>query len=249
MVVQELLIKTDIGKNRENNEDAIYPNSKDVVSNIYAISDGMGGMEAGEVASAICIDECDHYPNHKDLKKLINSANQKILEYKETHSTKLGATFDIIHLGGEYFEWAHVGDSRIYKYSQAKKSLKLITSDHNIPGDLYKIGKLSSLEEARKHHMANTLLNNMGLKNIEIDSGKEYVDVGDIIILATDGFSDSMPYEKTEELIVSNYDSDNLAQILWDYALSDEAENSDNISMIVLKVVEIKKSLFKRIIS
>ena len=239
MTTTQIFYKTDIGNKREKNEDTIYSNDK----NLFAISDGMGGEKFGDIASSICKQECERFEyylsNRQPLDALtftVQMANKKILDKREELEAKIGSTFDIVYIEDSIY-YAHVGDSRIYHYDFMSNKLNLITTDHNIPGNLYSMGEIETLEEVRTHPMGNALLNNMGAKKkIQIDTGAIQVNENDLIIMCSDGFSDSMPHDMIEQMIKENYDSGELGDILFANALSDENDNKDNISLIIVKV-------------
>ena len=240
----QLFFKTDIGNERLNNEDAIYSNGK----NLFAVSDGMGGEKFGEIASEICVKECERFQAYlssntpKDaLMLMIQKANEKIIQKREELKARLGSTFDVVYIEDKIY-YAHVGDSRIYHYEHKRDRLSLITIDHTIPGNLYFIGELKTLEEVRTHPMGNALLNNMGAKEkIQIDTGTIEADENDLIIMCSDGFSDSMSHDMIEKLIQENYDKKDLGEILFTNALSDENDNKDNISLIILKKYSLER--------
>jgi len=242
MKSQQLFFKTDIGNKREQNEDAIYSNNK----NLFALSDGMGGEKFGEIASDICTKECERFEFYLSSKKPIEAltltvqmANDRILTKREELEAKIGSTFDIVYIQDKIY-YAHVGDSRIYHYEAKTNRLNLITTDHNIPGNLYAMGEIKTLEEVRTHPMGNALLNNMGAKRkIQIDTGTIKASENDLILMCSDGFSDSMPHDMIEQMIKENYDKKELGDILFTNALSPTNDNKDNISLIIVKVNDV----------
>jgi len=241
MKTTQLFIKTDIGNNRKNNEDTIYSNS-----NLFAISDGMGGEKFGEIASDICKKECERfelYNSNREPKEAliftIQMANEKIPQTTLIATSVLDMAFDMVYIQDEIY-YAHVGDSRIYHYEYKSNKLNLRTTDHNIPGNLYSMGEIKTLEEVRTHPMGNALLNNMGAKKkIQIDTGTIKANENDLIIMCSDGFSDSMPHDMIEQMIKENYDKKDLGDILFTNALSDENDNKDNISLIIVTVNDV----------
>ncbi|MEA2018104.1 MAG: protein phosphatase 2C domain-containing protein [Campylobacterota bacterium] len=242
MKTTQLYIKTDIGNKREQNEDTIYSNNK----NLFAISDGMGGEKFGDISSEICAKECERFELYLSSKKPIEAliltvqmANDKILAKREELEAKIGSTFDIVYIEDKIY-YAHVGDSRIYHYEAKTSKLNLITTDHNIPGNLYAMGEIKTLEEVRTHPMGNALLNNMGAKKkIQIDTGTIQADENDLILMCSDGFSDSMPHDMIENMIKENYTKKELGDILFENALSPDNDNKDNISLIIVKVNDV----------
>jgi len=138
-----------VGKARENNEDSVGLFEKS--SGLLAVlCDGLGGNNAGEVASKMCVDKISEHFSESDevdvLKRLRNGirvANEAILSKssKDESLNNMSTTVEVVFLENNTLYWAHVGDSRIYNFKNGK--LKQLTKDHSLVQKLMDEGKLS----------------------------------------------------------------------------------------------------------
>ena len=175
----QMCYKTDIGKIRPHNEDAvkIYKNQN---CTIVVIADGMGGHEAGEVASAMVLNIIEEHFNEdlifndsevlrKWLKQLLQQVNENILSYIEEHhlSHGMGTTAIVAVMTESFIAFAHIGDSRAYVLSHDQ--LRQITKDHTFVRKLVEEGKLSE-QEAKNHPHRNIIMNALGVnKSLTFD--------------------------------------------------------------------------------
>ncbi len=156
----QVCYKTDVGKVRPHNEDAVkgYKNQH---CSMMVIADGMGGHAAGEVASGMVINTIsNHFDEElkfedpeelrKWLKQLLNQINQEILTYIADHqlSHGMGTTAIVTVMTKSFIALAHIGDSRAYLLSHQR--LRQITKDHTFVRKLVDEGKLSE-QEAKNH--------------------------------------------------------------------------------------------------
>ena len=206
---------TDIGRYRKSNEDAFLALALDgfqvqylgKVGNapledhdyIFAVSDGMGGANAGEFASRIAVEKLTYLFPHKReprtdeecqelLKQLFNEVHEEILKFSKAYDEcqGMGATLSLCHLRDGRLDYCHVGDSRIYQIRDGE--ISQLTQDHTHVGWLYKEGKLNE-REVRNHPGRNALQAVLGGKTqfLKPESGSIQYECGDSYLLCTDG--------------------------------------------------------------
>jgi serine/threonine protein phosphatase PrpC len=225
--------KTDKGKIREQNEDAYGYRD-----NLFVIADGMGGHQAGEIASAIAVEtvlaaEIGDDPT-LGLEKIVLNANDAILNEmsKNEDFYGMGTTVAILLLVGERAYVSHVGDSRIYKLTAG--NLTQLTDDHSFVAELIKNGSITE-EEAKNHPQRNVLTRALGTQgNLEFEVNSFTVNPGDKFLLCSDGLT-SMVAENVIKDILAAAES---PQIIADKLTRQANENggNDNITVIVIEV-------------
>jgi len=221
------------GRFRKNNEDAFLAmrlngrevqllgkegsGSMDEGDYIFAVSDGMGGANAGDFASRIAIDFITRRLTdsfrlgamgmaqgyHDFLQDLFEAVNNEMtsmgFHYEECRN--MGATLSLCWFTTKWMYFAHVGDSRIY-YLPITSTMKQLTHDHTHPGELYRKGKINEREQ-RTHPEKHILWKSLGGKSSEIkpQKGRVGLENGDHYILNTDGINDGIWDRRLEELV------------------------------------------------
>jgi len=233
-------VLSDIGNVRKTNEDSVgYFEGSDF--DIYAVADGMGGHNAGEVASELAIKVIIEYikenQHGSDLKQVlldgIKSANKKIYDVaSESDSLKgMGTTITICFKKQDKMVVANVGDSSCYVIDNTKK-LSKITRDHSLVQQLLDNGTITE-EKARNHPNKNIITRALGTnQQVEVDLFD--VDLTNIIkcILCTDGLTNDVTYDEMYDIIMEN-DNDSSCKMLVE--LSKSKGGRDNISVIVFE--------------
>ncbi|MBU3189204.1 Stp1/IreP family PP2C-type Ser/Thr phosphatase [Clostridium bowmanii] len=233
-------VLSDIGNVRKTNEDSVgYFETSDF--DIYAVADGMGGHNAGEVASELAIKIIIEYikQNHQDsdLKKVlsdgIKSANKKIYDMSiVSDSLKgMGTTITICFKKGVKMVVANVGDSSCYVIDSGRK-LSKITRDHSLVQQLLDNGTITE-EKARNHPNKNIITRALGTNElVEVDLFD--VDLTNIhkCILCTDGLTNDVTYSEMYDIIMEN---DNISSCKMLVDLSKSKGGRDNISVIVFE--------------
>ncbi len=222
--------KTDIGKIRENNEDYVYAKE-----NILIVADGMGGHNAGEVASKTAVDtavpilKAPGKDYKEKIESAIASANAKVFSMATGEQAGMGTTMDIcIYSEGKLYI-GHVGDSRVYviKGGKAKK----ITSDHSYVEMLIEKGELSK-EEAENYPMKHMITRAIGVgESVEPDYLEVEITENDKILLCTDGLTNMLSDEFIAKIITEENNPDESATKL--ISAANEAGGKDNITVIV----------------
>ncbi|MGM0598499.1 MAG: Stp1/IreP family PP2C-type Ser/Thr phosphatase [Candidatus Rifleibacteriota bacterium] len=244
---------TNVGKVRDHNEDFYYV-SKD--SGFFIVSDGMGGLAAGEVASKITTETIaetleKELVETKAVENLLrkafekaNAAVQKELK-KRNEKTGMGCTCVVLVFHENDFFIAYVGDSRIYLFRSGK--LKQITRDHSYVEELYLRGLISEGEK-KDHPYKNTITRYVGHSDkIKVDISSGPVSRNDLFILCSDGLTGEIEDSVIEKILSEPQDKlKSYADKLLDKAL--EHGGNDNITMVLIKVNKKKPGFFKTLL-
>jgi protein phosphatase len=233
-------ILSDVGNVRKTNEDSVgYFECNDIA--IYAVADGMGGHNAGEVASNLAINFIIEYikDNHSNLdmeqviSEGIKSANDKIYDMASgDESLKgMGTTITMCVIKQNKMIVANVGDSSCYIVDNERKLIK-ITKDHSLVQQLLDNGTITE-EKARNHPNKNIITRALGTnESVEVDLFE--VDLTSVIkcILCTDGLTNDVTCDEMWNIIMEK-DNDSSCKALVD--LSKSMGGRDNISVIVFE--------------
>jgi len=222
---------THVGKVRKNNEDALIV----IEPETFVVADGMGGAAAGEIASQTLVETVKNFLpllpepwSEEILKKSILGSNAAILKKsKENPELQgMGTTATILHLYRGQANFAHIGDSRLYRMRNL--IFEQITEDHSYVETLVRSGELTP-EQARVHPMKNVLTQAVGaVDDIEVETGNFSVAEGDIYLLCTDGLTNMVEdFDIGKILLESENPADDLIQAALDNG------GHDNISVIV----------------
>lgn len=228
---------TDIGNFRDINEDYLGFTQHDE-RKLYVIADGMGGHNAGEVASKLAVDTLingfkNEYMDDEDaIRSLIVAANEEI--YKLSRSKEdyngMGTTITACIVNGSEITIGNVGDSSLYIIK--KNIIKKVTKDNSYVQELLDKGKIT-LEEAKNHPNKNLITRALGTSSsIQVDIYKLTAEGIKYILLCTDGLSNEIgPFEIYN--IIENNGSKEACHKLVDKAKANGGR--DNISLILVK--------------
>ncbi|MDD6763755.1 MAG: Stp1/IreP family PP2C-type Ser/Thr phosphatase [Clostridiales bacterium] len=232
---------TDVGKIRKINEDSMKVFTSDEYS--YAIvADGMGGHQAGEIASAMAVDvitdyvaeymtpKLDRFQSMEVMRQAFLAANCAIYEYScENESVMgMGTTTTMCMVRGGFVIYAHVGDSRAYMIGDG---IVQITRDHSFVQELVKLGQITP-EEAKHHPRRNYITRAMGVEAfVRIDTGVKPYN-GEKLLLCSDGL-----FGEIEDGELFNAVKNNSAETAVNtlIELANERGGSDNITAIVME--------------
>lgn len=261
---------SDMGKVRPHNEDrfCIVYGKTTTDANItielgsdewvlFAIADGMGGTNAGEVAAEIAINTvrsvADDFskktgaePINKQLEKIILNAHQNILSALNEENSGMGTTLVLGLLKKNKIYVAWCGDSRVYKYSYNQigptnkydlPHLQLLTHDHSLVWDMVKKGKLD-VSAARSHELSNVITQSLGdiSRNPSPESAIFNISPGDKILICSDGLNSMLPDEYIQELLSHEESIEAVGNSLIDAA--NIAGGHDNISIILGEIID-----------
>ena len=250
----EIVGVTDVGRKRSHNEDAI---GSDMETGLVVLADGMGGYQAGEVASAIAVDtildefrvklkdidtgevddESEYSKETLLIKAAIEKANDQIYETAQSTPECHGMGTTVVAAGfyDNRLTVAHVGDSRFYRLREGR--LEQLTSDHSLLQELIDKGFYTP-EEARKSLNKNLVTRAMGVElNVSPDVQEDFVNSGDIYLLCSDGLTDLV--EDSEIALILRACTNNLEEA--GRALVEKANDcggKDNISVILARTLK-----------
>ncbi|MDO4530579.1 MAG: Stp1/IreP family PP2C-type Ser/Thr phosphatase [Bacillota bacterium] len=238
--------KSDIGKCRSNNEDAYYISAgEDLSENLYLVADGMGGCNAGEIASGSAIEaflahfwkEMKHAAS-EDIPDMLTgamaAANKEV--YVKSNSARefaeMGTTLVAAAVREDKLYVAHVGDSRAYLFR--KREMHPLTTDHSYVMELVKMGNITR-EQAATHPKRNVITRAIGIRDtVETDTAICPVKEGDIILLCTDGLSGMLTDEEMAKILNKRTDLERKAELL--VAEANRKGGFDNISLILVQI-------------
>lgn len=233
---------TDTGMVRDHNEDSVVITENMNHEILMTVADGMGGHNAGEIASSIAIThigtrfkELSTVGNKEDainwLKEIVNEINLLLYKYTEEHpeSTGMGTTFVLALLTKDFLLFGNIGDSSGYVVKD--KKLHKITTDHTLVNLLVKSGELTE-EEAKEHPRKNVLMKALGAAvAVEMDIFDVETDI-DGILLCSDGLTNMLDNEQIEKVLNEDLSiEDKLNKLV--YKCNNRGGN-DNISIAYL---------------
>lgn len=249
---------SDIGQVRTHNEDAIEICTE---SGFVVLADGMGGYNAGEVASTITTDVISKalkaklrshwsqvFPTSAHTVKrwmgdAIQSANDTVIEAAQLNSeyAGMGTTVVVAHFHQDVLLVAHVGDSRAYRYRA--DTLSQITHDHSVLQAQIDAGLISE-EHAQFSPIKNLITRAVGVQHeMEIDILEHPVKEGDIYLLCSDGLTDMLNHDEIHAIM--NEYSFNLEQCCQALIGSANANGGrDNISVVLCRVTKLRQRSF-----
>ena len=228
---------TDPGRTRRHNEDAYV-----IEPPLFAIADGMGGAQAGEVASGLAtaaLKEADaDGGGEQRIAALIQEANRRVYDRSSSdpNTSGMGTTITVALVEGEYVSFGHVGDSRAYLIRDAR--MEQLTEDHSLVNELLKTGKLSR-EEAETHPQRSVITRALGTDpDVDVDTFVVDARVGDIFVLCSDGLTD-MVDEETMLAVVERHrdDLERAAKAL--VAAANKGGGEDNITVVAFEIAEV----------
>jgi PPM family protein phosphatase len=242
----KVVVKTDLGNVRTNNEDAgaffkvAGENSLRANDYLLLVADGMGGHNAGEVASKMAAEiisqeyfkAASEQHIEKILAKAFTTTNKKIFEMAAVNKNcrGMGTTCTAVVIAEDKIYYAHAGDSRAYLYKN--ETITRLTEDHTYVQQLVNNGDIS-LAEAEMHPQRNILTNAMGTKpNLRVDTGKSQFtfEENDRLLLCSDGLYDYFSDEELKESL--RYPS---LQDAADYLIAEAKQRGgkDNITVVL----------------
>ena len=230
---------TDVGMKRHNNEDSYIVNETHE-DKIFIVADGMGGHNAGEIASleACRIIESYILQNEGDIDRILEDgvikANRDIFVRSNENPALngMGTTIDACIIKDGKLHVAHVGDSRVYIIS--KDEMRRITKDHSIVGMMLEEGSITE-EEARVHPQRNYITRAVGSAiNVEVDIVTEDVHGGEWVLMCTDGLTNMIPKREMHSIITGAKNvNDGACELV---RKAKENGGDDNITVILLQV-------------
>lgn len=235
--------RTDAGRKRSNNEDA-YIVKPDL--GFLTVADGMGGVNAGEVASRLFTEAAfelfskserkSEQENDDLVQKTFQLANERILILAgdKPEYDGMGCTAELMAFYNNHFTLGHVGDSRTYLVRKGR--LRRITKDHSLVEDQMEKGLLTK-GEAKKHAQRNVILRAVGVhENLEVDLIRGKGLPGDLFLLCSDGLTSMVDDAAIEKVLSSENTLLEKAEQLIN--LANSAGGYDNITVALCELAK-----------
>jgi serine/threonine protein phosphatase PrpC len=236
LTVAEEAYKTDTGRQRHANEDSYFARAP-----VFAVADGMGGAQAGEVASRIAARAFEHDitaegPAEGQLEEIAQVANREIhqLAQKDSSRAGMGTTLTAAMLHDDEVALGHVGDSRAYVLRDGK--LKRLTKDHSLVEELRRQGRLTE-EQAEEHPQRSIITRALGPEpRVNVDTMTFPARDGDVFLLCSDGLTTMVGDEQIRDILTG---SKNLrAAISKLVEAANRGGGRDNITAVAFRVAE-----------
>jgi protein phosphatase len=236
--VAEQYAVTDTGRQRPANEDSLLARSP-----LFVVADGMGGAQAGEVASRIAIEAFQPglgAPARPEeaLATVALEANSRIHRRAHTNAAQagMGTTLTAVYVGEQEVAIAHVGDSRAYCLRDGE--LVRLTDDHSLVDELMRQGRLTP-EEAVEHPQRSVITRALGPElTVEVDTRSFRGRDGDVYLICSDGLTTMVSEEEIAALLAEHHSLRDAGEAL--VAAANEAGGRDNITVVLVRLEELE---------
>jgi protein phosphatase len=233
-----MLVRTaalsDTGRKRRHNEDVFVLDPP-----LFAVADGMGGANAGEVAAGLAADALremeDGGSGEEAVATLIREANRRVYERatEDASASGMGTTMTVALLEDGHVRIGHVGDSRAYLIRNGE--LSQLTDDHSLVGELVRSGKLAP-EDAETHPQRSVITRALGTDpDVDVDTVTVETRSGDVFLLCSDGLYSMVGNEKILEL-VERHRSDLKSAAKALIAAANRGGGDDNITVVAFEI-------------
>jgi serine/threonine protein phosphatase PrpC len=234
----ESICRSDTGRQRRENEDSAY-----AASPLFVVADGMGGAQAGEVASRIAIEAFQDGLRgagtaEERLAERARTANRQIHERSRTEvgSEGMGTTLTAAYVDDSQLAIAHVGDSRAYLFRDGK--LSRLTQDHSLVDELVRRGKLTE-EQAAEHPQRSIITRALGPEpDVEVDTFTYPLRAEDVLLLCSDGLTSMISEQDVARVLSSAHGLEEAARALIQEA--NDAGGRDNITVVLFRLEEVR---------
>ena len=235
--VGEQSYRTDTGRQRTANEDSYFARPP-----LFAVADGMGGAQAGEVASRIAAEAFEPAEAGEGeapeafLRRIARTANRQIHSLSQHDSSRsgMGTTLTAALVDGEDVVLGHVGDSRAYRFREDE--LTLLTQDHSLVEELRRQGRLTD-EQAEDHPQRSIITRALGPESdVEVDTMTFRAKPGDVYLLCSDGLTTMIKEPRIAEVLAGAASLDAATAQLVSEA--NEAGGRDNITCVAFRLEE-----------
>jgi len=205
---------------------------------VLAVADGMGGEVAGDYAAEMVINKlCGLKRNSLEIERqliqLVKEVDLAIIdEVKKNPALEgMGSTVTCMLIGDGILHWVHVGDSRLY--IKSNQELLQVTKDQNMAQFLVEEGRLS-IHEAGHHPSQNQLDQCVGCGDCEPVTGCLDINIGDLVLLTTDGLHGEVSPETISNILARSTDIETKAKSLVKAAL--DSGGKDNITIVIAEI-------------
>jgi PPM family protein phosphatase len=226
---------TDPGRKRRRNEDSFV-----IEPPLFAVADGMGGAQAGEVASRLAAAAFREFHGADDLEPeerlaaIIQEGNRRIYERAadDAQVSGMGTTITAALIGGDALIIGHVGDSRAYRLRSGR--FEQLTEDHSLVADLVRSGRLTP-EEADTHPQRSVITRALGTDpEVDVDTFAVAVETGDLFLLCSDGLTTMVGDEDIRDLLAGARDLEQAGKGLVKAA--NRAGGEDNVTVVLFQL-------------
>ncbi len=234
----EVGFKTDVGRSRALNEDNILV---DAELGLFIVADGMGGHDAGELASSIAVVEIANHIRSRIgaeketggiVEEAIIKANTEIIRSApiRVDEAEMGTTVVLALIRGSRVLISHMGDSRAYMI--ANGAMTQLTNDHTFVADWLREGSIT-VDEARTHESRHGLYAALGVDDeIEVETVEWPWDAHSCLLLCSDGLTDMLPDDRIAAIVNGSNEPQQACDLLVREA--NERGGTDNISVIIV---------------
>jgi serine/threonine protein phosphatase PrpC len=237
LIISEQWHGSDLGRQRQGNEDNYF-----VRAPLFVVADGMGGAQAGEVASEMAVESFESgLPGGSSpaegLVHLIEDANRRIHERSRNEAQRagMGTTVTAAYVGEREVTIGHVGDSRAYVFRG--DDLIRLTRDHSLVGELVARGKLTE-EQAERHPQRSVITRSVGPEpEVQVDVQSYQARDGDVFLVCSDGLTSMVFEDRVKELVEAAGSLEQAGREL--IAAANEAGGRDNITVILFRLEEV----------
>lgn len=232
---------SDIGKNREMNQDYVYTSENAVgnLPNLFIVADGMGGHKAGEFASRFTVEtivESVRTNEQKEpvriIEEAIQTANRELIQKARQDETMagMGTTVVVVTVIGDKAFVANVGDSRMYVIG---KEISQITRDHSLVEEMVRMGELAK-DAAKDHPDKNIITRAVGAaQDVDVDFFEVELYPQDYILMCSDGLTNMVEDEDIRRIVQSQRDVAERVEKLVETANNHGGQ--DNITVVVIE--------------
>lgn len=233
---------TDIGKRRSANQDFVYASDQPVgnLPNLMIVADGMGGHNAGDLASRYTVESMVEYIEQASEKRpiplisaAIHHANELVIEKSRSDKELegMGTTVVAATVKDGYLYVANVGDSRLYLIDQ---EIEQITRDHSLVEEMIRVGELQR-KDARSHPDRNVITRAIGVRTpVRIDFFDVKLEEGDKVLLCSDGLTTMVEDDEILHIVRKSSSPKEAAQRLITEA--NKNGGKDNISVVLAEI-------------
>jgi protein phosphatase len=233
--IDDQAFRTDTGRQRNANEDSVFTRAP-----LFVVADGMGGAQAGEVASKTAVESFDRElpagPPERILRETVQAANRTIHEHaqKDPDLAGMGTTITaaIVDLEAEEVAIGHVGDSRAYRLRGAR--FERLTRDHSLVEEMRRKGQITEAQ-AEDHPQRSIITRALGPEpEVEVDLQTVPAQPGDVFLICSDGLTTMLGDEQIGKLLARATSMQSAVRALVDEA--NRAGGRDNITVIAFRV-------------
>ena len=251
--------RSEMGRIRTNNEDNCYCNGIFMTVSererpfflngntdppcVFAVCDGMGGEDCGELASLTAVETLAKFAKKIPVEKnsvsdFVNAANTRMIEIMKQQKIRMGTTLALAVINENSFTLYNIGDSRIYRLEAENQRLLRVTDDHSLAEDKVRMGLITPAQ-AEKDRDRHVLTRYLGIDDEEFSFAPDVYGPFDFnlnkkILLCSDGLTDMLSYGEISEIMRTNADVSEISDNLVDAALKNGGK--DNVTCIVIEI-------------